>query len=330
MLKFKKTYMLKYLSATVTVLYSAGSFAVPPSVTLPKSINLGVTSFYDGLTGDPGLTYQVYMKREHSTSLKDNQGNKAAPFNRSGLDVNILINQLDYKFEQTEYGGNFGIGAILPIIGFSSDFGTGGPRLTDNGTKIGDVTLTSYYQFPLKFSGRAPVFSHRLGMDVMLPTGGYNQEKDINQSINATTIMPNWAFTFFLSERWEVSGRLNYMYNFKNSSPSGSVPIDFKGGPVNSIQAGQAAWLNFAGSYKVSPGFNIGVNGYYLKQITDDKVNGERFSGSKEQVFAIGPGMFWMTPDKKKSVWLNVYSESQVKNRFENKYTAQLRYIHQF
>jgi hypothetical protein len=35
----------------------------------------------------------------------------------------------------------------------------------------------------------------------------------------------------------------------------------------------------------------IGANGYYLKQITDARVNGLRLPNSKEQIVAIGPGL---------------------------------------
>lgn len=328
-----KNNCFKFLSVPSAILYSASSLAVPPTVSLPSNINLGVTSFYDGLTGDPGWTYQLIGKTTHSTALKDNDSNTAAQFDKSDLDINVIINQIDYKFKPLESGGNFGVGVILPMISISSDVGVidrPGPNLTDNETDLGDLTLSSYFQFPMTMRDGVPILSHRLAVEVLLPTGGYDDQVDINQSNNSVAIIPNLAFTFFLSERFEVSGRLNYMYNFENSSPNGSAPLDLNGADVTKIQAGQAAWLNFASSYKLTPEFHLGINGYYLKQLTDDKVNGETYSNSKEQVFAIGPGAFWMTSDRKKSIWFNMYQESKVENRFQNKYLAQLRYIQQF
>lgn len=332
MFNLDKSDLFKVVSVSSVIFYSASSMAVNPNVTLPQDINLGLTSFYDGITGGPGWTYLAYAKKNHSTSLKNQKGNDLAIFDKADFDANILINQLDYKFKEIESGGSFGVGAILPIINLSSAVGNSGPgpSLKDNKTKPGDLTLYSYFQFPMTMIEGVPIFSHRLALDVSLPTGGYDKKIDINQSSNMATVIPNWAFTLFLSERLEVSGRVSYMYNFENSSPNGSAPLDFKGENVDNIQAGQAAWLNFASSYKLTPEFYIGINGYYLKQLTDDKVNGQNFSGSKEQVFAIGPGAFWMAQNRERSVWLNVYHESKVENRFKNDYVVQMRYIQSF
>lgn len=332
MFNLNKNDLFKVVSVSSVIFYSASSMAVSPNVTLPQDINLGLTSFYDGITGGPGWTYLGYAKKNHSTSLKNQEGDNSVIFDKTDLDVSVFINQLDYKFNAIESGGSFGVGAILPIISLSSAVGNSGPgpSLKDNETKTGDLTLYSYFQFPMTVVGGVPIFSHRLALDVSLPTGGYDKTIDINQSSNMTTVIPNWAFTLFLSERLEVSGRVNYMYNFENSSPNGSAPLDFKGGSVDDVQSGQAAWLNFATSYKLTPEFHIGINGYYLKQLTDDKINGQEFSGSKEQVFAIGPGAFWMAQNRERSVWLNIYHESKVENRFQNDYVAQVRYVQSF
>jgi len=330
MIGYTKIKIVSLLSFVVAILYGSSVFAVTPTVALPSGINLGVTSFYDGLTGDPGLSYQFHVRRSSSDSIKGSDGEEVSMFDSPSIDTNVIINQFDYKFEDLESGGRFGVGVILPFISLSTDFGNAGPSLVDNGSKFGDVTLASYFQFPITMVGGHPIFSHRFTVDVTLPTGGFDETKDINQSINAVTVMPSWAYTIFLSERWDLSGRLNYMYNFENSSPYGSAPLDFMGSPVTDIQAGQATWLNFASSYKVFPGVHVGINGYYLKQITDDKVNGETLSGSKEQVFGIGPGMFWITQDKKRGVWLNGYTESKVENRLKNKLTVSLRFLQQF
>jgi Putative MetA-pathway of phenol degradation len=46
-------------------------------------------------------------------------------------------------------------------------------------------------------------------------------------------------------------------------------------------------------SYNFRKPLWIGVNAYYLDQITDGKVNGVAVSRSPEQVGALGPGILW-------------------------------------
>ena len=108
------------------------------------------------------------------------------------------------------------------------------------------------------------------------------------------------------------------------------APLDWNGEAVKNTRAGQAAWLNFAASYEVLPNINVGLNGYYLKQISDDQVNGDTLVNSKEEVLGVGPGVFWSSDDKKTAVWLNAYTESSVKNRFENSSRLQFRIVHAF
>ena len=59
----------------------------------------------------------------------------------------------------------------------------------------------------------------------------------------------------------------------------------------------------------------IGVNGYALQQITDDKVNGRKLADSEERVFGVGPGLVFNTD--KLWIYLNSYFEVGAENRPE-------------
>jgi hypothetical protein len=316
---------------SLAVVYSANTLAANPSVSLPKGTSLGSTSFFDGFSGDSsGLTYLLYIQQENGTSLKDSKGKDAVPFDSPNLDVTVAINQIDYKFEPNESGNSYGITALLPVVSLDAAFGRNGPVLYDNGTELGDLTISPYLQFSPAIKDGHPIFSQRIAVDFILPTGGYDVTKDFNQSNNYLTIIPNWSFTVLPAPRVEVSGRINYLYNFENSEPAGSAPMDWNGGAVNDTQAGQAFYMNFATSYEIFPGVRAGINGYYLKQLTDDKVNGDTLADSKEEVLGIGPGVFWSSKDQNTNVWVNTYSESMVENRFRNELKLQFRIAQKF
>ena len=129
-----------------------------------------------------------------------------------------------------------------------------------------------------------------------LPTGEYDRNKDINPGNNAVSLDPYWAATYWLNPKWTASTRIHYLYNFKNNEPG------YAFGAADDIQAGQAIHANFATDYAVTPQLRLGINGYWLKQVTDTEVDGEKVKGRREQVWAIGPGQCIVFP--KMIIWL--------------------------
>ena len=72
-------------------------------------------------------------------------------------------------------------------------------------------------------------------------------------------------------------------------------PSQFYRSPVGaqSTQTGQASHFNATAAFNFYKSLWIGANGYYLKEITDGKLDGVRLHNSPEQVGAIGPGIVW-------------------------------------
>lgn len=126
--------------------------------------------------------------------------------------------------------------------------------------------------------------------------------------------------------------RLHWLYNMLNQRPV-NPPM---GVMVDTAQAGQTVWANFATSYEIVHGLHVGANGYYLKQLTADTyhlvdgstTNGVAVGEGKQQVLAIGPGVLWDITEKDK-LWANVYFQAAVQERIKS--TAfNLRYLHSF
>jgi hypothetical protein len=197
-----------------------------------------------------------------------------------------------------------------------------GKRFTDNGAGVGDVIFGPGIQFDPVMRDGHPVFVQRIEFNVIAPTGKYDPRYDVQPGNNEWVINPYWAFTLLPAQHWETSARFYYIYNFKNRRPS-----DAPGG-VASTQAGQAAEVNFDASYEIAPRVNFGVNGYYLDQFEQSRVNGIHQTNSKTRYLGIGPGLNWnRSPHDNFS--LNFYAETAARNTplFN---VIQLHWIHSF
>lgn len=288
------------------------------------AVNLGFTSFLDG--GPPaghGFYFSEYIQYYTSDRLNDSQG-KELPFPAPDLDALISLNQGIYQSDTAIlWGGKWGLDVIVPLVSLDLDYSASGPFPQDNGTGMGDILVGPFLQWdPIIKNGR-PLFMHRIELQFLLPTGKYDADRSLNPGSNVFSFNPYWAGTLFLTPQWTMTTRIHYLWNAENNDPGPSHTT------ANDIQAGQAVHLNFATAYEVIPKvFRLGINGYYLKQITDSKEDGKDIAGSKEEVFAAGPGMIWhISPDN--HLFFNSYFETSADNRPQgNRFT--LRFVHHF
>lgn len=307
--------------------------AVPPTVTLPNGLDLGNTSFLDGFGGNPSdLAVQSYLTFAHANAYKTNNGSNSPLFNDPQLNVTTLVEQVLYELPTatTILGGHPGIDVIVPLVNLNSSFSPPPPypgvMPTSGHTGLGDMNLGALLQWdPVTVDGH-PVFVSRAEVYGMLPTGKYDRTTDINPGNHFWGIGITGSFTFLLGPDFEISLRPHYQYSFKNGSPASSAPLD---PGIEDTQAGQVFYTNFAASYKVTDKLRMGINGYYLRQITDNRVNGSAIAGSREQVLGIGPGVYYDL-SKGDKFWLNTYTETLVRNRFRNSAVVNLRWIHIF
>ena len=299
-MKFAKTYGVVF---ALIVTLAAG---LPVQAYDLPSVNLGFTSFLDGgPPSGPGFYFSQYIQYWTSDEFTDSNGDRLLPtVADEDLEAWISLSQFIYQSDQALlFGGKWGLDVIIPIVGldFSSTLGAAGPQ--DNGTGLGDILVGPFLQWDPIMGANGPRFMHRIELQLIFPTGKYDENKELNPGSNFFSFDPYWAGTLFITPKWTATTRIHYLWNAENSD--------------NDTQAGQAIHLNFATAYEIMPKrLRLGVNGYYLKQITDTQINGNDVPNSKEQVFGIGPGAVYHF-SKDVHLFINAYFESMAENRPE-------------
>ncbi|MFZ3116452.1 MAG: transporter [Syntrophales bacterium] len=306
------TFRRKKRSAAVTRKMLAAAFgmalclwaAYAPAadmVQLPP-INLGLTSFQDGIAF-PGWLVSEFIGYYHAGQFNDQRGDKIPGSNE--LTTMSSLTQIAYLSKSRLFGGFFGAEMLLPLADVDVDTSFG-PKDRERG--VGDLIINPIIiqWTDHKLFGK-PYF-HRFLIAVMLPTGDYDRNHAVNAGSHLFSINPYYAFTIIPTEKLELSGRLHYLWNSKNDDP-------FVGTGANDIQPGQAFHFNYAASYEVVKSVRLGINGYVLQQLTEDKVDGHSQSNSKERVFGIGPGIQFTCNGT--FLYLNSYFETGAENRPE-------------
>ncbi len=286
---------------------SAFAYNLPP-------VNLGLTSFVDGAPPPKGPGHHIvqYLLQLNSDKFTDANGGYLFG-SGAGEDFQLTLSATQYLYLSNKklLGANWGYDVmqfyIMPSLDYS---GTGGP-ITSANSGLGDTLFGFYLQWDPVMGKKGPKFFHRLELDVLIPTGEYDRTKAINPGSNMVSLSPYYAFTYFINPKWTVSSRIHYLWNSKNDETNLS-PF------AQTSTAGTAVHANFATSYDIIPRtFRLGLNGYFLKQVTDHEIDGVKVKNAREQVFAIGPGAVYSF-GLKTHIFFNAYFESQVENRLKN------------
>jgi hypothetical protein len=209
---------------------------------------------------------------------------------------------------------------IIPVVSLDLSHNYPDIPLQDNGTGPGDILIGPYLQWDPIMGANGPIFMHRFEFQMIFPTGKYSSTRELNPGSNFLY----WAATVFITPKWTASWRIHYLWNAANEDPNERT---YPG--ADDIRAGQAIHLNFASAYEVwDKRLRVGINGYYLKQVTDTRVNDHDLTDSREQVLGIGPGaLFHYSKDT--HLFLNLYFETAVQNRTEGTRVV-MRYVHHF
>jgi len=297
------------LAPLVAAVFTATACAAPPPQTIapPKGLNLGSTSFFDGFgRQSPGWTVIEYDRYEALDSINGPGGAANPYFQGTKINVAVALTQVVYTSAWRPLGGHVAFSAALPVVDFlRSSFSSASPvKLANNGLGVGDLVWGPIYQSKVFTKDGRPKFVWRAQLIISSPTGGLNSAKDINQGAGYWAINPYVTFSYFPTDKIEVSNRFNYQYNFAGTRFSDPPPIPrlrYRNG-----QAGQIVYDNFATSYAISKHVNPGVNGYVLEQLNSDRTNGATVPHSIEEELYLGPGMR-VRFDDANSVNLNSY-----------------------
>ena len=300
--------------------------AAPAQAQLPPgpSVNTGFTSFLDGgPPAGPGFYYQQYLQYYTGDDFMNANGDEMNLPGAHELNVWVSLNQFLYQSDQPIlFGGKWGIDVIVPVG--SIDANTAPLGWNGNGSGLGDLLVGPFIQWDPVMGENGPIFMHRIELQNILPTGEYTNDDVFNLGSNFYSFNPYWACTLFITPEWTASARIHYLWNDENDDP-----VDPFFPKADTTQVGDGIHINFASAYEVIKNkLRVGVNGYYVKQLSASEVDGVEIPNGKSEVLGIGPGaVLHLSQDD--HIFVNLYFETEGENTIEGTKLI-LRWTHHF
>ncbi len=265
--------------------------------------NLGLTSFLDGgpIRPSPGWYQETYLRCYTTDTYHDRWGDPLIPNTAAPRLTSLAtILQATYQFNRVIIQAMPGVGVGFPIILYS----TLEPNVLNVVSKqagFGDLGFACFLQFLPVFYKERPIFINRINLGFTFPVGRTGSLTEITPGLGYWTITPYWAVTFFASKHCALSWRLHYVHAFNENRKT-------------HIHPGDAIYLNFSAAYEYYHNLWLGINGYFLKQVHNNRLSGKVIPNSKERVLGIGGGGMYHF---KKHFYLfaNIYAECDAQNR---------------
>jgi hypothetical protein len=202
---------------------------------------------------------------------------------------------------------NFASAVGLPLQYTDVSANLTGPRgrtvgQNDTGTQFADMLVT-----PIAAGYHFSEVDHiAFSLPIYVPTGAYNDDRLANSGQNNYTFMPTVAFTHLDGKGGEFSLMSSIEYSTKNHD------TDYKNGDLFTLDA---MWTHGFGN-----GWNAGIVGGFIDQITDDKgPTADALGGFRGRSFGAGPTFGWSGKfaDTQASINARWVPEFDTKNRPE-------------
>ncbi|KAB0508999.1 SphA family protein [Pseudomonas moorei] len=244
----------------------------------------GVNTVLSGKLPPPGLTNFVYVSDYKATKTIGNNGSEKPNIHNFDLDVKALALRFDYTYsDYSILGATLSSRFIIPLVkgnvSFDVDTPAGRVHRSDRQEGVGDITLV-----PLLLGWSSPGLSQVVAVDIFTPTGSYDKDRLFNPGRNYWSFAPWYGITAYPIKNLEVSAKALYIVNKENSATK--------------YKSGNELNIDYNIGYNITPTLQLGVSGYFYKQITgdDQDIVTTSTEDNKGRAFAIGPAMKYQTP----------------------------------
>lgn len=308
-------------SRRLTVLASALACACAPAFATENGqvrALLGAPSFEMATPQFPGLYGQLWYQHYEADKVRDDNGDQVVR-DAGGVPVkvkarvraDVVVPRLTYVTEQIVSDGRLGFSVALPLISqrtsvsLSSDVPALAPALAAAGAAqsgeqsgLGDAEVSAFVDWQQDESRIVA------GLALGVPTGDYDATRAVNTGAgDYWTMRPLVVASRVWENGVELGARFTYSINSTNRDTD--------------VRSGQYLHADWAAMYRANDLWRVGVQGYVLKQTTNDSGPGVAEHGNKAQALAAGPLVAYTSESGTWAVDAKVMQEFSVRNRPE-------------
>lgn len=238
---------------------------------------IGVNTVLNGVATQPGenrlYNYTLYYRAD---TLKDSNGHTSAV--PVGADIFVNALRMDHGWERTWGNTHLASGFVLPVADISLRIA--GQKSTT--TAVGNL---SFKPLIIGTHNDSRTFFQQIApLDFDVPNGSYRADRLANAAVHYYSWQPNYGWTWIPDPAFEIGGTISAAVNSRNRETD--------------YHSGWTMHYEQLVAYSISDKVQIGLQGFYFKQMSDDRMDGETYlDGNRVRGAAWGPQLrYTFTP----------------------------------
>lgn len=280
--------MIQKKSPLTRLLVSA---AIMPCIHIVEAAENGGSSYLPGFYGDFGMA----VAPAPGNYLSNFMGYDTAGDDGNGSNLLFELPGVVRVTDTKIAGGNYCVGFFPYVLHTDSVSTTNdGGKNRDSRGGAGDM-----YALPIALSWQWRDVSILAFEGIVLPTGSYDKNRNLNSGRNYWTSDSNFAVTWQPEDTpYDLSMVLGYMVNSENDATH--------------YRTGDELHFDYLAGYYVTPRLGVGVAGSYYRQVTPDTGSGVPSGLPLAEYSSIGPALMYTAKFGDKDVtfsvkWLHEY-----------------------
>lgn len=191
----------------------------------------------------------------------------------SELSMLVNLTTVIFKPNFEIFGAKYGVGLVAPILSTSLDTQVNERYVSHDVSGVGDITIVPAALFWNKGN-----LHFSLAEYIVTPSASYSIEEALNPSLNYWTFDTNVAATYLnLETGQDYSLNVGYSINSENSATH--------------YKTGNELHIDYMFNQFLSEKWAIGIQGFYLKQISSDSGDGALLGNIKGRAAGIWPAV---------------------------------------
>ena len=247
----------------------------------------GYSNYIPGTYGDFGMAVAPSQRwtLRNDVYFYDASTDRSIGSGNLQLDIELefLMNftTLLYKPDVELFGGQYAAGIFVPLVNLDLAASISISDMViptrDSTSGLGDAIL-----IPIALYWNTDKIHTSFVQSIVTPTGDYSVNNAVNNGLNHWSFDTNFALTYLNPETGrDVSFNIGHIYNTENDDTD--------------YQTGQEIHLDVVFNQFLSETFAIGLQGFYLKQITGDSGSGAVLGDFKAEAAGVGPALMYAT-----------------------------------